>query len=607
MYTSKKTTSFRRSRYARVNRRLPNSGTVYFAKSGGRISDIATLHRGKGDFCVHVEDRTEYMYDVYGTAAFNVQACEPINPGNANLFPWLSTIAPAFETYYFTKLKFHFMTNSSETTGTGSPAIGKVIFMVDYDGTSLLPASKPYIEDYQGVASGPIYKDGLTCTANCTSAVRTLPVARFYVETNVDQGVHAANLSNFGVFNQASYSVSNAQQGFPFIGEMWVTYSVVLCKPLLTGFNGTLRFSNTMSSSGGSQPLGYNGDVQLFKFSPTTGDYVVAPAVNLYNGNPTINQPVQIFGGDPSVLGNSRVELLPGFYELTYFWTQAAITGAAPAAPTFLQDALTWVIPCEQNGTKYVDAALGAVSTATGSNWSVGINKELIVPGNIAKLPTGNHGNAGFGIGGLINWTGAAFDLIVTAYPVVAPVLLKLWQQQFSLRGTINDPAGPINEFQSEIYNDQSIHFVASAPLYYGNIPGLGYSQYIVGSPGTASATQRLGTVAWNGSQGTTLLIWANANIYSIPYAGTYQLSFTWYGGSGSPSAAPVQTANGNSVVTVIATSMDSHICNQTVLVVVTQSTGDSITVTGLTALAASNLVISVIVSDVVFGYGPSS
>jgi hypothetical protein len=102
---------------------------------GTNKPNISSSLSGRGgDLRIRVKYR-EYVQDILGTAAFTLAQLN-INPGLAQLFPWLSGIAALFESYKFNNLKFCY---ESQTNATVS---GKAYFSADWDVTDVAPANK---------------------------------------------------------------------------------------------------------------------------------------------------------------------------------------------------------------------------------------------------------------------------------------------------------------------------------------------------------------------------------------------------------------------------------------------------------------------------------
>lgn len=74
-----------------------------------------------------------------------------LNPADPETFPWLSHIAPLFETYHFSKLKL--------TLDFPNPTSvsGRFVIAVDYDAADDVPGSEGDLLNYQGSLSGPLW------------------------------------------------------------------------------------------------------------------------------------------------------------------------------------------------------------------------------------------------------------------------------------------------------------------------------------------------------------------------------------------------------------------------------------------------------------------
>lgn len=80
---------------------------------------------------------TEFVMDILPVATpFVLQVVEPINPGLAQLFPWLSNIARNFETYKVHKMRFYRLPVAPTT------AAGSVMLALEYDALDTPPSSK---------------------------------------------------------------------------------------------------------------------------------------------------------------------------------------------------------------------------------------------------------------------------------------------------------------------------------------------------------------------------------------------------------------------------------------------------------------------------------
>jgi hypothetical protein len=166
----------------------------------------------------------EYFNDLSCQAAFTPQSFN-INPGNSALFPWLTKIASAFESYKFLRLCFRYLTDCSTSTG------GRVMMTVDYDPTDVLPASKAQLLAYRGSVAAPAWSEA--CYEATAEDLHKLP--QYYVTNNPALASTAAlpnamDRSNFvGQFIVASQGGPNA-----ITGELYVEYTVKLITPQLS-------------------------------------------------------------------------------------------------------------------------------------------------------------------------------------------------------------------------------------------------------------------------------------------------------------------------------------------------------------------------------------
>lgn len=93
----------------------------------------------------------EYIGDILGSINFQANQFS-INPGLALTFPWLNTIAIAYESYRFKKL--HFIFNSSKSTATN----GSVLMAVDFDPSDTAPTTKAQALAYNNAIRGPVWE-----------------------------------------------------------------------------------------------------------------------------------------------------------------------------------------------------------------------------------------------------------------------------------------------------------------------------------------------------------------------------------------------------------------------------------------------------------------
>jgi hypothetical protein len=82
---------------------------------------------------------------------FGLNFSTRINPLNSNLFPWLSTIASAFDQYRFTKLVFHYKPAVPTTTP------GNLYLMVDPDVYDPSPVTPQALMNSRCAVEGSVF------------------------------------------------------------------------------------------------------------------------------------------------------------------------------------------------------------------------------------------------------------------------------------------------------------------------------------------------------------------------------------------------------------------------------------------------------------------
>jgi len=93
----------------------------------------------------------EFISDISGSVLFSAQQYS-VNPGLALSFPWLNSIAAAYETYRFKRLHFVFESSKSATTN------GSVLLAMDFDPSDSSPTTKAQALAYNNAIRGPVWE-----------------------------------------------------------------------------------------------------------------------------------------------------------------------------------------------------------------------------------------------------------------------------------------------------------------------------------------------------------------------------------------------------------------------------------------------------------------
>lgn len=206
----------RRNRQGRRGATLNGGGVVGIGNTRGQSMGKNSMTVSESEFVAAVTVANQPNFNNVAYA---------INPGNATLFPWLSTIAGRFEKYTFTRLNFVYKKEVSEFNTAGSA--GKVMMSVDFDASDPAPTTKQQIEDTVPHSDAmPSQSFGLSLGAKDLAHPNT--IAR-YVRTGGLPGASDIKTYDVGNFNIATQGVTQNVE----IGELHVNYTVKFEKPVL--------------------------------------------------------------------------------------------------------------------------------------------------------------------------------------------------------------------------------------------------------------------------------------------------------------------------------------------------------------------------------------
>jgi len=195
----------------------------------------------------------EYLGDIITSATANTFSIQsfPINPGQSNTFPWLSQVAQNYEQWSPEGIVFEYRSMSADALNSVNTALGTVIMATNYNSGNPLFASKSEMENYEF---------GQSCKPSC-SAMHLVECARnqtvlsdLYVRPALVPFNGNVQFFDLGLFQIAT---SGFQGTSVNIGELWVTYEVLLMKPKLYASlgNGIQTYSAYWQTAvGGSAP-----------------------------------------------------------------------------------------------------------------------------------------------------------------------------------------------------------------------------------------------------------------------------------------------------------------------------------------------------------------
>lgn len=154
----------------------------------------------------------EFLGDVTGSVAFDIDKALDINPGLSATFPWLSTQASGWEQYRFRKLDFELVTRAPTT------ATGGIYLAPDYDVLDSDPSSELQISTYRDTTEDACWKDQ-TCRLDPAAMFPMGP--RKFIRDGL---VSSADLKSYdaGRF----YVGTVGQADTTAVGKLWANYVV---------------------------------------------------------------------------------------------------------------------------------------------------------------------------------------------------------------------------------------------------------------------------------------------------------------------------------------------------------------------------------------------
>lgn len=166
----------------------------------------------------------EYIKDIRGSIAFEIETF-PIQPGISRTFPWLASIANAFEEYRLHGILFEFKSTSADALNSTNTALGTVIMATEYNPLHGPFTAKRDMENYVYSTSSPPSLSALH-PVECARDVTVLD--ELFVRNSPLTGADL-RFSDVGLFQIATVGM----QAAAVIGELWVTYDIELLKPKL--------------------------------------------------------------------------------------------------------------------------------------------------------------------------------------------------------------------------------------------------------------------------------------------------------------------------------------------------------------------------------------
>lgn len=189
-------------------------------------SDIVFAHR-------------EYIGDVKSSINFTATTY-PINPGNNQMFPWMSRVAGLFEEYEMLGCLFEYRSTSATAVGTTSSGMGVVVMATDYDCYDQNFTTKRQMEAAE-FSSAAVPFETFLHPIECDRSRNVL--AQEYVVPGITKYSDAPGDARLSVLGNFTIATEGQQVDGTTIGELWVTYHVKLSRPVLESTTTTSVYS----------------------------------------------------------------------------------------------------------------------------------------------------------------------------------------------------------------------------------------------------------------------------------------------------------------------------------------------------------------------------
>lgn len=216
--------------------------------------------------------RREYIKDIPAANVFSAQKFF-LNPGNPELFPWLSQFAKGYEEYQFLGMVFEFKSTASAAAADGG-GLATVCMATDYDCLDENYRDKRAMEASE-------FANSCKCSYSFLHPIECDPKRNVLGKMFVLPGITNINQINtsgaapfadprFDTLGQTYIAVQGGESTIvgSMLGELWVTYKIRLSRPILelgttnSGLLQTFQMGSTTTGTLTTQPNGKNVTVR---------------------------------------------------------------------------------------------------------------------------------------------------------------------------------------------------------------------------------------------------------------------------------------------------------------------------------------------------------
>jgi len=185
-------------------------------------ANVPMMHRDKESTRI---THREYIGDIGMTTAFYNGLQLNISPTTKTLFPWLSSMTPHFQEWKMLGAVIEYKTLSSLTTGAAA-GMGSVSMMIQYDVYKPAPINKTQALNVMFAVSGRPC-DSMMLPIECDP--NETPNQPLYMLTDSfsPPDLHEYVMGKFFLITVGGQAV------YPSAGELWITYDIMLMKPIM--------------------------------------------------------------------------------------------------------------------------------------------------------------------------------------------------------------------------------------------------------------------------------------------------------------------------------------------------------------------------------------
>jgi len=339
-----------------------------------------------GDGCIRMKHK-EFISDVITspTAGLFQNNQYAISASNPATFPYLSQIAVNFEEFMFEGLVFSYVPSSGSLSTTGQ--LGTIIMATQYNSAAL-----PFTNKQQAEAStysiSQVVSSGCLHPIECDS--RQTPSQGIFYNSRPGQQVDITDIrwQQLGNLNVMTQGAPNSSED---VGELWVSYDVVLCKPILQS-DDSEQYDHYVATAGISGSVYYGTNPTLTNDSTSA---VLNPVFATFSN------------GAFTSLNGSVININPAF------------NGSISVSYALHGSSGTWVDPTFGAGTGVSPLLiLNSGGTQQYVKTSSTTSLELFTTAYFTVLSTGSTSTITISGGTFVSPT--LMDLIITALPATA-------------------------------------------------------------------------------------------------------------------------------------------------------------------------------------------